>query len=125
MNIPGLVAAGREAHERLMVDTVAITRVTQGTFNTTSGSYATASASVYSGKCRLRGPGAGGAATREVEAGEAEQITFRYQLLLPYQSATVRIGDIATIGSRTFTVVGQTSATTTTAQALLVEEVQT
>lgn len=124
MNVAGLVAAAREAHERLMISTCTIGRLSTGAINSTTGAYTTTTTSVYSGKCRLRGPSAASASVRESDTGEAEQASFRYQLLIPYGSATVYVGDVATIGSRTFTVVGRVDATTTTAQALLVEEVE-
>lgn len=124
MAIGALVARGRAAHERLMIDTCTITRTTTGALNTTTGDYATTVATVYSGKCRLRGDTAGSASVREVQGGDAEQATHRYQLLLPHGSCTASAGDVVVCDSRTFTVVGQMDATTTTAQSLIVEEVQ-
>ena len=123
MNVPGLVAAGREAHERLMIDTCTIVRLTPGSMNTTTGAITNTSSTLYTGKCRLRGSTAAAVAIRETDTGEAEQTSHRYALLLPYGSdTTIAVGDVATIGTRTFTVVGRIKATTTTAASLLVEE---
>jgi hypothetical protein len=124
MAVAGLVARARIRHETLMTDTCVITRVTNGALNTTTGDYSTSSSQVYSGKCRLRGSTAGAASVRELQAGEAEQPTYRYQLLLPHGSYAAAVGDVVSCDSRTFTVVGEVDATTTTAQALIVEEVQ-
>ena len=123
MNIDGLLVRARARHESLMIDTVTIARLTPGAMNTTTGAITNSSATVYSGKCRLRGRTAAGASVRESDAGEAEQAANRYALLLPYGSdSSILVGDVATIGSRTFTVVGRIKATTTTAASLLVEE---
>lgn len=124
MSVEGLVARARVAHQRLMVDTCTITRLTSGSMNTTTGAYSPSSASIYSGKCRLRGDNAAGVGVTESQAGGAEQATVRYALLLPYGSdSTVLVGDRVAVGSRTFVVVGRNTATTTTAASLLVEEV--
>ena len=69
-----------------MTDACVITRVTNGALNTTTGDYSTTSSQLYAGKCRLRGSTAGAASVRELQAGEAEQPTYRYQLLLPHGS---------------------------------------
>ena len=123
MNIDGLVARARQRHESLMIDTCTIVRLTPGSMNTTTGAITNTSTTIYSGKCRLRGGTAAAATVRESDAGEAEQTSNRYALLLPYGSDTsVLVGDQATIGSRTFTVVGRIKTTTITAASLLVEE---
>lgn len=124
MSVEGLITRARVAHQRLMVDTCTITRLTAGSMNTTTGAYSPSTSTIYSGKCRLRGDNAAGVGVRESEAGGAEQTTVRYALLLPYGSdSSVLVGDQAAIGSRTFTVVGRNTATSTTAASLLVEEV--
>lgn len=106
-----------------MIDSCTITRVTNGSMNTTTGAYTTTSSTIYSGKCRLRGDNAAGVGVRESEAGGAEQTTVRYALLLPFGSdSSVLVGDRVAIGSRAFTVVGRNTATSTTAASLLVEE---
>lgn len=121
-----------------MTDACVITRVTTGPYgpeygggdydngalNTATGDYSTSSSQLYAGKCRLRGSTAGAASVRELQAGEAEQPTYRYQLLLPHGSYAAAVGDVVSCDSRTFTVVGEVDATTTTAQALIVEEIQ-
>ncbi len=124
MSVEGLVARGRVAHQRLMIDSCTITRVTNGSMNTTTGAYTTTSSSIYSGKCRLRGDNAAGVGVTESQAGGAEQATVRYALLLPFGSdSSVLVGDRVAIGSRTFVVVGRNTASSTTAASLLVEEV--
>lgn len=124
MSVGNILGRARTLHERVMTDTCVITRVTNGAFNASTGAYTTTSTSLYSGKCRLRGSTAGAASVRELQAGEAEQPTYRYQLLLPHGSYAAAVGDVVACDSRTFTVVGEVDATTTTAQALVVEEVQ-
>lgn len=118
-----LVARARVAHQRLMTDTVTITRNGTPTMNTTTGALTVSSSTIYTGKCRLRGATASGAEAREPDASDAQQSTNRYALILPYGSdASVLVGDIATIGSRVFTVLGRVKTTTITAASLLVEE---
>ena len=107
-----------------MTDACVITRVTNGALNTTTGDYATTTTQMYAGKCRLRGSTADAASVRELQAAEAEHPTYRYQLLLPHGSYAAAVGDVVSCDSRSFTVVGEVDATTTTAQALIVEEVQ-
>ena len=124
MSVTALVARARARHESLMVDTCVVTRVANGVFSATTGDYTTTTSTLYSGKCRLRGDTAGAASVRELQAGEAEQATYRYQLLLPHGSYAAAVGDRVSCDSRTFTVVGEVDATTTTAQALIVEEIQ-
>lgn len=124
VSVDGLIARGRAAHQRLMVDTCTITRQTPGSMNTTTGAYTTTSSTIYTGKCRLRGDSAASVNVRENDAGEAEQATGRYALLLPYGSdSSVLVGDRVAIGSRTLIVLGRNTATSTTAASLLVEEV--
>ncbi|MBK6887029.1 MAG: hypothetical protein IPH03_11795 [Tetrasphaera sp.] len=124
MSVEGLIARGRAAHLRVMVDTCVITRAGAATMNTTTGAITTATASIYTGKCRLRGDSAAGANVRETDTGGAEQVTVRYALLLPYGSdSSVLVGDLVAIGSRTLIVLGRINATSTTAASLLVEEV--
>jgi hypothetical protein len=55
MSAASATLAGRRAAEALMADTCTIVRVTgRGSFNTSTGTYgASASSSVYSGKCRV------------------------------------------------------------------------
>jgi len=125
MTIAALLADARARHESLMVDTCTIVRLTPGSMNTTTGAITNTSTTVYSGKCRLRGGTAAAATVRESDAGEAEQASNRYALLIPFGAdSVVLVGDVATIGTRTFTVVGRIKATTTTAASLLVEEVE-
>jgi predicted RecA/RadA family phage recombinase len=125
MTIAALLADARARHESLMVDTCTIVRLTPGSMNTTTGAITNSSSTLYSGKCRLRGSTAAGVAIRETDTGEAEQTSHRYALLLPYGSdSTIAVGDVATIGTRTFTIVGRIKASTTTAASLLVEEVE-
>lgn len=140
MSVTGLVARARAVHQRLMVDSCVIARATRGALNTTTGQYATTWATIYSGKCRLRGSTASAANAREVQAGEAEHDANRYALILPYGvDNTVADGDIVTFDpreysdeygpsyddrQRTFTVVGRLKTTTITAASLIVEEVQ-
>ncbi len=120
----GVIARGRAAHQRLMVDTCTITRAGAGTMNTTTGAITASSSTIYTGKCRLRGDSAAGVGVRESDTGEARQATVRYALLLPYGSdASVLVGDLVAIGSRNLVVLGRIKGSSTTAASLLVEEV--
>ena len=130
MSIDALIARGRAAHERLLVDTCTITRVASSTFNATTGNYATSTSTIDTGACRLKGPTAGNAAPQEVEAADAEQVRTRQTLVLPHgAAASVDEGDQVAMTSGalnglTFTVVGTVATTSMTADAVLVERVQ-
>ena len=127
MTIPALVAAGRAAHDRLLVDTCVIEHATSGTFDPDTGDYPTTWETVYAGPCRVKGPTAGQAAVDQVQAGEAEQTATRQTLVLPHDTtAQVAVGDrvtVSRVGAATllFLVVGTVDTTTMTARGFVVE----
>lgn len=129
MTVPTLVAAGRAAHTRLLVDTCVIDHPEAGVFDPVTGGYPLTWTTVYSGPCRVKGPTAGNAAVDQAQAGEAEQTVARPVLVLPHGTAPdVAVGDRVTVtrtGSATsvYTVVGAVDATTMTAAAFQVEAV--
>lgn len=130
MNTAGLVARGRIAARRLMLDTCTITRATTPVFNSTTGAYTTSSTSIYSGPCRVRTPSVAGITITDAQAGDAEQHTVRPVLVLPHgEAADAEAGDVVTmtggdLSGQTFTVVSSVDSTTMTARALVIEAVR-
>lgn len=128
--IATLLAGGRAAHVRLMVDTVRIDRASTPTLNESTGKYTTASWwPIYDGPARVKGPRAGDAAVWQAQAGDAEQAATRQTLVLPHGTAAeVAAGDRVQVtgGPLTgtvWTVVGQVDASTMTARSVLIEQV--
>lgn len=130
MSVSALVTRGRAFAESVMVDTCTIQTETRGALNTTTGAYAASTfTTVYSGKCRVKGPPAGGGSIAERQAGDAEQPLQRQTLVIPHGSAaSISVGDKVTItGSNSgveFRVVGDVDSTTMTARSILVEAVR-
>ena len=139
-----LLARARATHAQILTDTCQISRTTRGALNTTTGQYATTTEVLYTGACRVKGPGAGQAAVDDVTAGEAQQQRTRQALVLPhwtarpeyspeyapasYDTRSVRPGDVVVItaGSlvgASFVVVGQVDSTTMTGHSILIEAV--
>jgi hypothetical protein len=97
MSLGGIVARGRAAAERLMVDTCTIKRPTgmSGTDPVTE----TYAAAHYTGACRV--------VTREVDAitpdaGEREATVLRLRVDLPATTSDVRVGDVVTVTASTY-----------------------
>ncbi len=82
MSIAGLVAAGRGAHERLMVDTCTITRETQGELDPSTGVYAPVVVTIYSGKCRVKV-----APVTQAEAAERRNVISSPLVMLPLRDS--------------------------------------
>lgn len=92
-----LLAAGRLAHQQLMVDACTITRAGTPTLNrTTSQLTAGAAATLYSGPCRVKPQ----RVPRNEEAGERLTVVARYEVALPFASLAtddLQVGDTVTI----------------------------
>jgi hypothetical protein len=92
-----LIAAGRIAHQQLMVDACTITRANAPTLNrTTSVLTPGASTTLYSGPCRVKPQ----RVPRSEEAGERLEVVARYELALPFDAvpaSELRVGDTVTI----------------------------
>lgn len=123
------LARARGRHERLMLDTVAVARLTPGALNTTTGFYTPSSAAVYDGYGRIKREMA-----QDQEAAEGERQSTRLVLVLPYGAtgaADILPGDVVTVSASvngdltgaTLTVVGPETGTTATAHRYLVEDV--
>lgn len=127
MSVQQLVAAGRAAHNALLVDSCVIEHATQGAFNDTTGEYPLTWSTVYSGPCRVKGPSAGNVTVGAEQAGDAEQTVVRHTLVLPHGSATTAAtGDRVTVSrvgspSGVFLIVGAVDSTTMTARAFYIE----
>lgn len=92
-----LIAAGRLAHQQLMVDSCTISRPGTPTLNrATSQLTPGAATTLYSGPCRLKAQ----RIPRPEEAGERLTVVARYELALPFASLasdSLRVGDTVTI----------------------------
>jgi hypothetical protein len=106
-----LLAAGRLAHQQLMVDSCTITRSGTPTLNrSTSVLTPGAPTTLYSGACRLKAQ----RVPRNEEAGERLTVVARYEVALPFASLAtddLHVGDTVTITASGDTrLVGQTFA---------------
>ena len=92
-----LLAAGRLAHQQLMVDACTISRPTTPTLNrSTSVLTPGAATTLYSGACRLKAQ----RVPRNEEAGERLTVVARYEVALPFASLAaddLDVGDTVTI----------------------------
>lgn len=92
-----LLAAGRLAHQQLMVDACTITRPGAPTLNrTTSQLTPGAPTTLYSGPCRLKPQ----RVPRNEQASERLTVVARYELALPFNSLAqddLQVGDTVTM----------------------------
>ena len=97
IDIQPLLAAGRAAHNQLLVDTCTITRAGMPTLNRTTSVLTPGAPTVlYSGPCRLKPQ----RVPRNEEAGERLTVVARYELALPFASLatdSLQVGDTVTI----------------------------
>lgn len=110
-----LLAAGRLAHEDLMVDSCTITRAGASTLNrATSVLSAGSPTTLYQGKCLVKPQ----RVPRNEEAGERLTVIARYEVALPFSSLAVDdldVGDEVTITASGDTrLVGKVFAVITT-----------
>lgn len=97
IDIQPLLAAGRAAHNQLLVDTCTISRPGAMALNRATSVLTPGAATVlYSGACRLKPQ----RVPRNEEAGERLTVVARYELALPFASLasdSLRVGDTVTI----------------------------
>ncbi|MCG6499460.1 DUF6093 family protein [Kitasatospora sp. A2-31] len=97
MNLAPLLAAGRAAHEQLMVDTVRLVRPGTDVYNPTTGSTTQPDArTLYSGPARVR---PFRAEEIEEQAGQRQVVLRRYEVALPWSSMPLG-GDRVVPGDR-------------------------
>lgn len=129
IDIQPLLAAGRLAHQQLMVDSCTIARPAAPTLNRSTSVLASGASTVlYSGACRLKPQ----RVPRNEEAGERLTVVARYELALPFASLatdSLRVGDTVTITAsgdtrlvgETFAVMAVDFSSTATAWRITVE----
>lgn len=97
IDIQPLLAAGRAAHNQLLVDSCTITRAGTPTLNRSTSVLTPGVPTVlYSGPCRLKPQ----RVPRNEEAGERLTVVARYELALPFASLatdSLQVGDTVTI----------------------------
>lgn len=89
-----LVARGRAAAQRLMVDTCVIDRKTGQVFDEQTGTYTDTWSTVYSGSCRVQDSGLSG---HQVEAGERAVELQTRTLQVPMTVLGLQVDDRVTI----------------------------
>lgn len=131
IDIAPLLAAGRLAHNQLLVDTCTISRPGTPTLNRTTSVLTPGAPTVlYSGPCRLKPQ----RVPRNEEAGERLTVVARYELALPFASLatdSLKVGDAVTITAsgdtrlvdETFAVMAVDFSSTATAWRITVEGV--
>lgn len=99
IDIQPLLAAGRIAHQQLMVDACTITRPGTPTLNRSTSVLTPGTPTVlYSGACRLKPQ----RVPRNEEAGERLAVVARYEVALPFASLatdSLQVGDTVTISA--------------------------
>ncbi len=125
-----VLAAGRAAHQQLMLDACTITRAGAPTLNrTTSALTPGAATTLYTGPCRLKSQ----RLPRDRHAGERLAEIARYEIALPFDAVTasrLQVGDTLTITSsgdsrlvgRAMSVMAVDYGSTATAWRLTVED---
>lgn len=132
MPIATLLARGRDAAERLMVDTCTITRPGPVVTNHLTGVVTPAApVTVYTGPCKVQTAGRS-ATGRRLDAGEVSVVVLRLELHLPVATSVgVQRGDVVAITtavndpdltSRSFLVHDLSHKTHATARRLQMEE---
>jgi hypothetical protein len=95
--LDALLAAGRQAHQGIMVDACTITRATQPTLNrTTSVNTPGSVTTLYTGPCRVKAQ----RVPRNEQAGERLTVVARYEVALPFGAVAVddlQVGDSVTV----------------------------
>lgn len=94
MSVGGVLARGRRAAERLMVDTCTIRRRTGETTDDDGNVTSTYGPNLYAGKCRVQ-QHAGQAAQADV--GEDYQLLLRLEVQVPMSVTGLEVGDEVTI----------------------------
>jgi hypothetical protein len=103
IDIQPLLAAGRNAHNQLLVDSCTISRPGAPTLNRTTSVLTPGTPTVlYSGACRLKPQ----RVPRNEEAGERLTVVARYEVALPF--ASLAADDLQTGDTVTITASGDT-----------------
>lgn len=125
-----LLAAGRQAHEALMVDACTITRAGSPTLNrSTSVLTPGAPTALYQGKCLIKPQ----RVPRNQQAGERLTVVARYEAALPFSALAaddLQVGDTVTVTAsgdprligKAFAVMAVDFGSHSTAWRLTVEE---
>jgi hypothetical protein len=87
-----VLARGRAAAERLMVDACLIRRRTGESTDPDSGVITPTYSTVYEGKCRVQQSTGSSSATEE-DAGEAHQLMVRFEVQIPMSVVGVQADD--------------------------------
>ena len=96
MSAASVLARGRRAAERLMVDTCTIRRVTGETTDPDSGDVTPTYSTLYQGKCRVQ-QSAQGASASPQDAGEDYALMLRLEVQVPMSVVGIQTEDEITI----------------------------
>lgn len=105
--------------ESLMIDTCSVQRPVGETTSDT-GAIITTYTPVYTGKCRVRHPQG---QVNVAESASSSVTTQQYELHVPVTAGPFNVGDVATVGTRLFRVIGRHLQTFQSAQRLPCTEV--
>ncbi len=95
--ITAVLAAGREAAERTMLDTCTVREPGAKVWDPATGDYTDLpGAVVYTGRCAVKRP-----TVEDVQAGDREVAQRTYRVKLPASVATVQVGHICTVTEST------------------------
>lgn len=93
MSVESVLARGRAAHQRLMLDTITVDRKVQGALNPATGEYGTTWTVIYTGPADVKPE----RMPRDVDAGETATAVGRYDVKLPFATAAlVKVEDRVT-----------------------------
>ena len=92
MSVASLLAQGRAAAERLMVDTCTIRRRTGETTSPVTGAVTPTYSTIYTGRCRVQQSAIGASATA-AEVGEARRLMLSLEVQVPMTVTGVRAED--------------------------------
>lgn len=117
MTVEALAARAQELAALAMIDAVTVTRETRGALDEFTGAYPVTLTTVWEGSGRLM---PANPTVRDV-AGIAVTATEQVLAIPAGTVADIRPGDRVTVGARTARVVGEVTASVTSARRFLVE----
>lgn len=124
MSVADLVAAGRRAEERVMIDSCVIARTGSKTFNESTGTYTNTPVQEYSGKCRVKLN-----LPFERQGGDRNNQVMRPELRIPAVAGVITERAKVTVASqnpaldgRVFVIVAETTGSTSSSRRFIIED---
>ena len=118
-----LLDLARSRRTLVMLDSATITRTTRGTFDTTTGTYALATVTLWSGFCWVKLPADLSPRPREVGDRRVSLLQYNIEIAHDQNVSAVRRGDLVTVtGYPVLEVVELSGGTTSMSWTLACEE---